>query len=142
MYKRQDSNWLDFYDFSFENSNYDHTANFCIKALTVERTMPELAIESISGGIGAKAIIKNCGECNAENIEWTITVDGGLMGFVHKENTGVITELAIDQKTEVNVGPFFGFGPITITITAEIPGVPLFTEQAEGRVIFFFSKIT
>jgi len=35
-YYRSGGAWLDLYDYTFLNSTWDHTANFCIKALTVD----------------------------------------------------------------------------------------------------------
>ena len=140
---RNDSTWYDLYDYGFlEDEEWNHSANFCIKALTIKRTSPELSIESISGGLGVNAIIKNCGDVDVENIEWTMTASGGLLGFVYEEINGTISEFEINQKVEVNLKPFFGLGPITIEVEASIAGAITFTEKVEGKLIFCFVAVS
>jgi hypothetical protein len=46
-YYRSGSTWLDLYDYQFTDTSWDHTANFCIKALTTvwTPTNPDLHCE-------------------------------------------------------------------------------------------------
>ena len=79
---------------------------------------PKINID-VSGGLGVKATITNDGDGNAENVLWTITVQGGFLGMVNKNAVGTITVPAGDLQS-VSTGLFFGFGPITITVTVGV----------------------
>ena len=76
----------------------------------------ELAIESISGGIGVSAVLKNNGDGAAENFAWSIVSDGTV--FVGGEKTGTGT-LAPGATMTIKTGLMLGFGAITVTVKAD-----------------------
>jgi hypothetical protein len=69
---------------------------------------------SISGGLGVKMIIKNNGTTIANDVEWQLQVNGGLLGRITEDMTGTF-DLPAGQSKTFSTGIFFGLGPITIT---------------------------
>jgi len=140
-YYRSDSDWLDFYDFEFDDSTWDGTSNFCIKGLVGEHSAPFLEIESISCGIGVSAVITNTGDAAATDVEWTITVTGGIFDLINVTATDVLSSLDIGASETVKTGLFLGLGPIAITVEATTPSTIKATAEAEGKIIIFWTSI-
>ncbi|MCK5112917.1 MAG: Zn-dependent exopeptidase M28, partial [Thermoplasmatales archaeon] len=101
---------------------------------------PIMNIGVISGGfLKANTLIKNNGEVEATNVQWSITLDGGtiLMG---KESNGEIPSIPPGGSEPINSGLILGFGKTQITVTAEIlEGTDTRTQGA--TVLLFFIKI-
>jgi hypothetical protein len=104
-------------------------------SLEGEAVLPELEIESINGGFGVSAVIKNVGEGNATNVQWSIAFDGGIV--IPKEKTGSIPILAPDDSENVKA-IVFGFGKTTITVYAECAEGVSATGTVSGFVFLFF----
>jgi hypothetical protein len=90
----------------------------------------ELVIQSISGGVGVSAVVKNTGNAAATNVAWTIASTGTI--FVGKEKTGTAT-LAPGASVTIKSGLMLGFGSITTTVTAGTA-----TRTASGKLLLFF----
>jgi Peptidase family C25/Propeptide_C25 len=90
----------------------------------------EIVIESITGGIGESAVIKNIGDATAENFDWSIVSTGTV--FIGGEKTGTAT-LAPGESTTIKTGLMLGFGPIAITVTADTA-----TKTASAKLLLFF----
>ncbi|MFW6121469.1 MAG: hypothetical protein ACOC80_11300 [Petrotogales bacterium] len=84
-----------------------------------EGGVAELAIQNVKGPIGVKADVKNIGNETAYNVEWSMSVTGGILGMVNMSNSGTETELAAGETKPISSGLIFGLGPITINITAD-----------------------
>ena len=77
-------------------------------------------IVSVTGGIGHLSVeIENTCEVALNNLEYTISVNGGILGRICTKEKGIITLLA-QQTTEISETnkPLIGFGKISITVTA------------------------
>jgi hypothetical protein len=90
---------------------------------------PILTIDSISGGIGVSAVVKNIGTAAAENFAWSIKSTGTV--FVGKEKSGTAT-LQPGASTTVKTGLMLGIGAITITVTADTA-----TKTATAKLLLF-----
>ena len=123
--------------------NADLDVNWNIWA-KVEGELPDepiLDILSISGGIGVSAIIANNGTADATDVEWTITVTGGILGLINKTANGTISTLAVGAEEIVKSGLFFGLGTISVTVTAICTGSSD-EETAEGKILIFFTVVS
>jgi hypothetical protein len=97
---------------------------------TITAPQPEIVIDSIGGGLGVKAVIKNIGTADATGVAWAINLDGGLI-LIGKSKTGTVDIAAGASQT---VSDFvFGFGKPTITVTADTA-----SKTATGTVLLFF----
>lgn len=90
---------------------------------------PILIIDSITGGIGVNAIVKNTGTGDAIDVAYTMSATGGILGFINTEITDTITIPAGGEET-ISLPMIFGIGPISINlnigeITTEIQGTQL-----------------
>lgn len=81
---------------------------------------PYMKVEQIYGGFfKISAVIRNLGEIEATNIQWSITLDGGII--LGRETTGTIPNIPPGGNVTVNSNLILGFGEITVTAKAEIP---------------------
>ena len=74
-------------------------------------------IGEITGGFGVTAEIKNIGALAADNVEWTILLEGiVLMGG---ENSGTFEKIMPGFGPTAETGFMLGLGPVKITVTAD-----------------------
>ena len=103
---------------------------------------PAIEIGEITGGIGkVSAVISNVGEADATDVDWSISVTGGLLGRIDIETNGTITSLAIGEEVTVSTEGFIlGLGTIDIVVTASCAeAIPTSVEKtATGKVLIFF----
>jgi hypothetical protein len=92
---------------------------------------PIITIDSITGGLGITAVIKNIGTGDANDIDWSISFDGGT--FFGGDNSGTIDTLAIGQTVTIKSKFLIGFGNTEITIN--VGGV---TETKSAKVLLCF----
>ena len=84
-------------------------------------------IESITGGFGITAVIKNIGNNDINNVEWSISVKGGILIFP-KKTSGTIDTLAVGDSKEIKMS-LFGLG---LGILRDMPEITVTAECAEG----------
>ena len=81
--------------------------------------------------------MKNTGEGEATDVDWSITLDGGLI-ILGKETTGNFPTIAADGEEEIKTGLVFGIGKPTITVYAECAEGKTADANATGFVLLFF----
>jgi glucose/arabinose dehydrogenase len=93
------------------------TINFPVKNMT-SSSNPRIQVETIIGGAGISVAIRNLGDTNLTNINWTISCDGGLV-LIGKKAQGTIP-IIFREKSEIVKIPFIlGIGKPLITATAQ-----------------------
>ncbi len=119
----------------------DNTSEACdstIVTITEPPQVAELEITSISGFLGVNVVITNIGEVVATNIEWNISISGGILDLVDVKEVGETNELAVDSTVEVKTGMFFGFGKINTNIDVDAENA----DKVEGNYsAFLFGPI-
>lgn len=90
---------------------------------------PNIVIESISGGIGVSAVLKNIGDASG-TFDWSITLDGFVL--LGKSASGTAT-LDPGETITVKSGFPLGFGNVDITVTADKA-----TEATSGKLLLFY----
>ena len=81
---------------------------------------PVIEIGDMTSGIGTvKTIISNIGSADGTDISWSISVNGGILGFIDATTEGTIDTLSIDNSVEIQTnGMLFGLGQIEIIVKA------------------------
>ena len=95
----------------------------------------DIRIETITGGIGSiNAVIKNVGTAGATNVDWSISVEGGILGRINVTSQGTIETLEPGDIEVIKTDKFIlGFGKISITVTATFAE----PRASEGFVFLF-----
>ncbi len=98
---------------------------------------PFLDIGEINGGFGRIGVeLLNPGDESALNITYTISVKGGLFGNIDVETTKSIPRIKYNVTILDYPDMFiFGFGKITIRVTAYADNADLVSKEKEGYVI-------
>ena len=110
-------------------------ANWGMGAIVEGEGKAELAILNVKGPIGVKAEVKNIGDADANNLEYTMNVTGGILGLIDKTIDGTKTLLGSGTAESISSGLILGFGKIVIEITANAANANEITETKEGLVL-------
>jgi hypothetical protein len=116
-------------------SEYALDYNWGMGGIVSGEGLAELAIKNVAGPIGVNADIENIGDTDATNVEWTMTVTGGILGMVNKTVTGTATSLAAGAIEAIGSGIVLGFGSIDIEITASADNANEVTVSKSGFVL-------
>jgi len=100
--------------------------------------IPNLEIGNITGGLfKVSTVIRNIGGVDATKVNWSITLDGGII-LRGKETTGNILSLPAGEETTISSDLIFGFGKTVITATAECAEGSSDTKTRDAFVFLFF----
>jgi hypothetical protein len=104
---------------------------------------PILEVGTITASTLVTAVIINNGTTAATNVTWGIYVTGGLMNFIHKSSSGLITNIDTgSQETVTSKGVIIGFGKISIKVFASCYQVQIPIEKKiSGSIFFIWMKI-
>jgi hypothetical protein len=100
----------------------------------IAKTESEIQIDEVRGGIGITAYISNIGTTDVET-PVSIVVTGGLLGMIDMSAEDLIYLPAGDQGL-FSTGIFFGFGPISVEVTADSKSV-----SVSGMHLLIFSLL-
>jgi len=99
-----------------------------------------LEIGNITGSLfKVSTVIRNIGGVDATKVNWSITLDGGII--LSGENSGIILSIPAGDEAKISSNAILGFGKTVVTVTAEKPGVSSDTKEKEAFVLLFFIKI-
>ncbi len=101
---------------------------------------PRLTIENIRGRINKiSADIRNIGDKDAESVNWSISVTGGILKRIDQRSSGTINSLSTQSESTVITDRIpLGLGRLEITVTAQISGGEPVTQTAKGFKFLFF----
>ena len=81
---------------------------------------PILEIGDISGGLfKVSTVIKNIGSIDAMIVDWSITLDGGII-LLGRESSGSVVSIPVGDEATISSSLIFGFGKTMVTVSAEI----------------------
>ena len=97
----------------------------------------ELKIGDITGGIGRiQAEIKNLGDNDVSNVEWQISISGGLLGKINGSNDGNIQSIKSGESEIITCKSGIGLGNIKIKLT--VNGLE---KTVNGFIVLFFVQV-
>jgi hypothetical protein len=119
---------------------YNHRSNWSDPKAIHIADRPVLEIGNIAGGLfKVHAVINNNGSADAIRVNWSITLDGGLI-LLGKETSGRIAGIPAGGRAAISSGFILGFGKTVITISAETADSSD-TVERDAFVFLFFIKI-
>ena len=81
--------------------------------------VPDLSIKMIYGGLfQVTTTIKNEGEVEAENINWEMAIEDGMV-ILGRESTGIIDYLGPGESQQIKSKLIFGFGEMRVKVNAD-----------------------
>ena len=102
---------------------------------------PAVDISAITGGLfKVSSTIRNPGLEAADDVSWSITLDGGFI-LLGKETTGTGLSIPAGGEETVNSKLILGFGKTRVIVTAEIPDGDSDSRNQGASVILFLIKV-
>ena len=86
-------------------------------------------------------VIGNIGDAPAYDVSYNMTIQGGVDGAINKRIAGYTDEISPNSGYAVSIIDTFGFGPVTITMTASSTNAKNVTGTAKGFQIGGFTWI-
>lgn len=102
----------------------------------------ELKISEISGGLASVNLeIENSGDSDFTDIDWSISVTGGILNLINISKNDTIALLESQSTDNVRAFPVFGLGKINISATLSMEGINTIKMSKEGFVLGFIVMI-
>jgi len=101
----------------------------------IQASFPIIEIDSISGGIGVNAVIKNTGTGDAIDIPYTMSATGGILGKINENIEGELS-ISAGSSSTISLPMLIGLGAVTIEINA---GTAI--ETIQGTQLIVYTKI-
>ncbi|UCD14649.1 MAG: PKD domain-containing protein [Thermoplasmatales archaeon] len=99
---------------------------------------PILEIQAIRGGLfKLSVLIKNVGDADTTGVNWSISVKGGIVGFINVSSKGTIEALAVGDEETISCKKVFGFGKVDIAMEASSSSSNKLSVQVNGLVLGF-----
>jgi hypothetical protein len=104
--------------------------------------IPKIEIGLINGGLGrVTSIITNPGFKEINNVNWLISLNGGLI-ISGKESEGMFSFIDSGEDKSIKSGFIIGFGPTTVTVDVWVQDGSSHTREQKGFILIFFIKVT
>jgi len=101
--------------------------------------VPVLEIRDISGSLfRITVVIGNTGLADSQGVDWSITLDGGLI-LLGKQTTGRVMMIPAGDEVTVNSHAIFGLGTTIVTATVE-NSASSDSKQQEALLFLFYIK--
>lgn len=86
--------------------------------VNISAPLIEIGIKGESAKINVT--LKNAGAVELTNVNWSISVKGGLFGFIDVQSNGIIDSLAVNEEVSVKTNKgIFGLGKISILVITD-----------------------
>jgi hypothetical protein len=113
----------------------------------VSQNQPNLVIDEISGGFGVTVVITNTGDAEAEDVTWTIDLDGEyiITGGYTLPPLPVIPSIPAGESIvirSIRDRFIFGFGETNIDVTVSTNEGVEINKTVEGFAFGFYIGIT
>lgn len=109
-------------------------------SIIVHIAAPMLEIRQINGGISKiSAKIKNNGDSPASQVNWRVSIKGGILGGIDVTAGGTISSLDINEEAIIDTddASIVGLGLVDITVTAETAGASAASDTVKGLVLLY-----
>lgn len=112
----------------------------------VSQNQPELVIEDVSGGFGVTVVITNVGDAAAEDIFWSIELDGRFI-LVGGTTSCPVVIPSLPAGESIVISSWedrftFGFGKTNIDVMVRTDGGLEIDKTVEGFAFGFYIGIT
>ncbi len=102
---------------------------------------PFINVHRVYGGmLTVNAVIQNLGEVEAPNVEWNLTLNGGII-LTGRESNGFITCIPPNGEATIESKPIIGFGKVTVIAQAKIQE-NIGEKISDGFVYLFYIRVT
>lgn len=107
---------------------------------TEQKETPRLTIDRVKGRFNKIVVdIKNIGDVDARTVNWSVTVNGGILKRIDHRSSGIIATLPKGATATIVTDRIpLGFGRLGITVTVETSQMETVTQSATGFKLFFF----
>jgi hypothetical protein len=107
---------------------------------TIRMDIPDLIVSKVKGGLfKIKATIRNDGVAEADEVDWEISLEGGLI-LLGKNSTGTIPNIPAGEEVTVTSKLIIGFGDVKVKVTASGPEC-FVTGERGGKVLLGFIHV-
>ena len=128
------------YTIKVRAKDINESTSYWSEPFTVQMALPDINLGTISGGLlKASVNLRNYGLAEADDITWTITLDGGFI-LLGRETSGIIPTVEAGGMVTISTGPIFGFGSTRVIATAEIDEGSAYRSQG-ANVLFFIVSV-
>jgi outer membrane protein assembly factor BamB len=93
---------------------------------------------AIVGGFGVGVLIKNFGAVDAIDLEWDISITGGILGLINLSDDGTMETLGPEEEIVAAQLMPLGLGKIAISVTANASNAEEVLMAEEYFVFFFY----
>lgn len=127
-----------------EGDPYSESSDLVIRVIDEqEPPEPKLELDIKGGNLQMMIKLKNTGNVEIEDIEWSIEIEPKSNSFIPfaVDSEGTISSLSKGSTKYKYSGLVFGFGEADVFITVEAPGIEKIEEEATALVFFFFVNI-